>query len=67
MDPKQLPTQEGYRYVEGGEMHVRIGHDRDGIWIDFGKNVSGFKLNPEQALSFSNKIRDEAVASKIGV
>ena len=66
-DPSTLPKQEGWRYVEGGEMQVRIGHDRAGVFIDFGKNVSAFKLNPDQALTFARKIEAEAMAAKIGL
>lgn len=62
-----LPRKDGYTEVQGGEMEVRIGHDRDGVWIDFGKNVSAFKLNPDQAIAFARKIEDNAVAAKIGV
>jgi hypothetical protein len=62
-----LPRKDGYTEVQGGEMQVRIGHDRDGVWIDFGKNVSAFKLNPDQALAFAQKIHENAIAAKIGV
>lgn len=62
-----LPRADGYTEVEGGSMQVRIGHDKDGVWIDFGKNVSAFKLNPDQALVFAQKIHDNAIAAKIGV
>lgn len=64
---QSLPREGGYKTVEAGEMSVRMGHDRDGVWIDFGKNVSAFKVNPEQALAFAEKIRQEAIAAKIGV
>ena len=62
-----LPRRDGYTEVQSGSMEVRIGHDRDGVWIDFGKNVSAFKLNPDQALAFAQKIHDNAIAAKIGV
>lgn len=64
---KPLPQAGEWKEVEAGNMQVRIGHDRDGVFIDFGKNVSAFKLNPDMALAFAAKIHEQAVAAKIGV
>lgn len=64
---KVLPRADGFTEVQGGEMQVRINHDRQGVFIDFGKNVSAFILNPDQALVFAKKIEEHAIAAKIGV
>lgn len=64
---RALPRADGFTEVQGGEMQVRINHDRQGVFIDFGKNVSAFILNPDQALVFAKKIEEHAIAAKIGV
>lgn len=64
--PKILPKAGNWKYVEGGEMQVRIGHDRTSVFIDFGKNVSAFKIRPDQALAFAEKIKEQALAAMIG-
>ena len=62
-----LPRQGEWKKIENGGMDVRIGHDRTSVIIDFGKNVSALQINPEQALAFADKIREQAIAAKIGV
>ncbi len=56
-----------FKFVEGGNMQVHIGHNGKGVFIDFGKNVSAFIISPEQALAFARKIEQEAIAATIGL
>lgn len=67
MTTTALPRQGSFRMVESGQMHVRIGHDKEGVSIDFGKNISGIKISPLQAEAFAKKILEEAMAARIGV
>jgi hypothetical protein len=62
-----VPDPKNWKIVEGGEMQVRIGHDRTTVFIDFGKNVSAFKISVEQALAFAEKIKQQAIEARIGV
>ena len=71
-DPKldiiDLPRKGDSRYTqENGELHLRFGHDREAVYIDFGQNVSLLKIDPEKALAFAKQIEQQAIQAKIGV